>query len=495
VVTAINGAGTGVSAAAVQVSPGQYKLQLTAKTSGVANDVSVAADAFTGIGTLASTAVASDASITIGSGPGAYSVTSSTNQVSSVLPGVTLSLKSTGAATVTISQDAEKLADSVKAMVDALNPVVDEIKSLTSFDTQAVKGSLLLGNFTLRTLQSKIVSSVISQVSVSALTSGANAGVSVTSSGSYTFDRAKFLEAYADDPDAVAALFTRGGTSAGAPAGTSVSLQGSSDRTRAGTYSVTLDAAPEKAERVGTQVGGGPITLAETIEVTVGTTSITHVAGAGDTFSEIADALNLKLAASSLGVEATVEGGALVLRSTGYGTGATFTVESDRAGVGSTGIANAIGVPLTDTGVNVAGKINGVAATGIGQFLVAGADDDDVAGLSLKIDATPADVPGLNTSFGTFTYVLGIGQRVASAANDSIDAVSGSITAAIQGRQTEITRLEAQIVEWDTRLEKRQVDLRKKFAAMERALGQAQAQSNWLAGQVASLNASFGSRR
>ena len=66
--------------------------------------------------------------------------------------------------------------------------------------------------------------------------------------------------------------------------------------------------------------------------------------------------------------------------------------------------------------------------------------------------------------------------------------LTGMITSAIQGRQSEVDSLGEQIADWDVRLAQRKQTLQTQFTNMEVALGQLKDQSNWLAGQLASLS-------
>ena len=104
VAAAINGAGVSASASAVKVSDGNWLLQLNSTTTGTANSLSLDASVFTGVGGLLETSAAQDAQITIGTGPGAYSVMASGNVFNDVLQGVTL----TATARVGHSGDGER---------------------------------------------------------------------------------------------------------------------------------------------------------------------------------------------------------------------------------------------------------------------------------------------------------------------------------------------------------------------------------------------------
>ena len=78
----------------MQVGANTYRLQLTSNTAGANNGENIDASAFNdNVGGFLTLTAAADAQVTVGSGPGSYTVTSSTNTVSGLLPGVTVNLK------------------------------------------------------------------------------------------------------------------------------------------------------------------------------------------------------------------------------------------------------------------------------------------------------------------------------------------------------------------------------------------------------------------
>lgn len=492
---AINAAKKGIAAAVVQVAPSTFRLQLSATASGVANDISIANDAFTGIGNLAATSTASNASITVGSGAGQYTVTSATNTISSLLPGVTLTIKNTGAATVNVARDTKSVADGVSAMVSAANTALTEIKNLTAVNTATGVGSVLTGSFALRTLQTKVITAVIDAVETSTLGSAGAAGLTTTKTGTLTFDRAKFEAAFAANAEEAANLFKAGGVATNPK----VAFQSASNATQVGDYDVVITQAATRAESLGNVTAGGVIAANETIQIRVGGatgTTVSYAATAGETLTSIADELNEKLAAANLGLALTVEGGALVARTTGYGAGSKFEVQTSVTGANQTGLSTpaAAGAWQEYIGVDVDGTINGIDSTGSGQLLVAPADDTSLAGLTLKITATAADVL-LSTNFGSFGYRPGVAKRLAMVGHGAVDSVSGTLSTLIEGRESEIERLDDRIDRWDVQLERREATLRRRFTAMETALQRSQGQSQWLAGQIAGMQANSASRR
>jgi flagellar hook-associated protein 2 len=102
--------------------------------------------------------------------------------------------------------------------------------------------------------------------------------------------------------------------------------------------------------------------------------------------------------------------------------------------------------------------------------------------------ADPAGVQARMTTDGT-----GFAARVKSVAGAASNAVDGTVTSAITGRNEAIRRLDDSISSWDLRLELRRTALTRQFTALESALSQMNSQSSWLSGQINSLSAGEGS--
>jgi flagellar hook-associated protein 2 len=207
VARAINAADAGVVATAVQTSPGQYRLQLSAKESGAANVFTVS-----GVGLDGSAVVTqgSDASITVGTGPGAYTISSATNTFGDVMPGLSFTAVALGQATVSVATDGEALADAVDALVKAMNDVHAFIADRSKYDQASKKGGAFLGESMPAMLRTKLANALIDPVTGSALV-GKDLGIETDRTGKVSFDRAKFLAAHADDPAAVESFFGANG--------------------------------------------------------------------------------------------------------------------------------------------------------------------------------------------------------------------------------------------------------------------------------------------
>jgi flagellar hook-associated protein 2 len=133
---AINASGGDVSATIVNTgaATNPYELLLASKKSGAANAITItnnlAADNGGAVKPLLTTTgqAAADASVTLGSGAGALTVSSPTNVVNGLISGVTLNLvaaNSTTPVTLTVANDTTAATKAVQAFVDAYNTFTD----------------------------------------------------------------------------------------------------------------------------------------------------------------------------------------------------------------------------------------------------------------------------------------------------------------------------------------------------------------------------------
>jgi flagellar hook-associated protein 2 len=208
VVAAINGTSDAAyTASAVQIEPGKYTLQLTAKETGL----STAFTSPTGIdklGTAVATTVGSDAELLVGTDV-TYSIKSASNTFADVLPGVTVTAtrkQAVGDPPVTISlkSDAEGIAAKVQALVDNANVALTEIASQTRPKSGETAAGVLVGDSAMRKLSQDILGAVSAGANGLSLN---DVGVGLDRSGKLTFDKTKFVDAYKADPVKTQAYF------------------------------------------------------------------------------------------------------------------------------------------------------------------------------------------------------------------------------------------------------------------------------------------------
>jgi flagellar hook-associated protein 2 len=479
VVQAINSAGVGFSASAVQTSSG-YELELTANSTGAASDITVSPSAFSSssLGNLITAAAGQDAVVNLGSASGPE-VTSSTNTFSGLLPGVDVTLESVSSSpvTVTVSGDAAAEAQKVQNLVDAANSVLSDIQKYAGYDASTKTAGPLMTSGLLQGLTQQILSIVAQAGQGTPLGSAMAAGLGLTSDGNYTqlsFNQTAFENAYSSNPSAVQALFAQGGTFAPSSSAYSgeVSLVSAGTGTVPGSYSVVITHSASQAVDTGTALSSGTVSAAETLTIAMGGKSVQFSTFAGESLSQIASGLNQAFqgAGMALGAQVTSSGTQLQIVSDSYGSSQSFTVSSSNTASGTTGLSG------TFTGSDVAGTIDGQAATGNGQFLTA-ASGSPLDGMVLQVT-----VPGItsSTNIGTFTYSQGLAGSYAQLANSMANPVTGQIGYLISGLQHDSESLNPEISFYQQIASNEQQMLNQEFTALLGMVSSLHNQSSFL---------------
>jgi flagellar hook-associated protein 2 len=246
-------------------------------------------------------------------------------------------------------------------------------------------------------------------------------------------------------------------------------------------------------------LGGATVAAGQDASITLGADTI-H--SATNTFSGVIP-----------GVDLTVSSAAV-------GTSVDVTVAKDTASVKDAvkSLVDAINATLTQidslTAYNSTTKTSGPLAgdTGVRALrnellnAIYPADGTSIADVGIQTDrygklvfdenvfasAYAADPARVAAKF-TSGAVDGFAARVAAVADAASNKYTGTITAAINGRGSTITRIQASIDAWDLRLDLRRTTLQRTFTALETALSQMNSQSSWLTSQLSALGNSQGS--
>ncbi len=491
-VSNINAAGTGISASAIQTSSGQYVLQLSSSTTGTNANLSVDTSAFaaSSLGTMDTATAGANAEIQLG-GTGGYTLSSQNDTFTGLLPGLSVQVAATTTSpvTVTVQPDAKAVAASVSSMVSAANTVLSDIQKYAGYDAQTKKGGPLMGSPMLENLSNQILSVFGTTTGTSTLGNAQNVGITLNN-GQLAFNQSTFESAFSANPTQVANLFDQGG--AFAPSSSTyagdVSFSYASSTTQPGSYAVTVSHSATQATDLGAVLSSGTVSAAETLTITSGGSSVNYATTAGESLSSIATGINAALAGAGLSLSAQVtnSGQQLELTSSAYGSAASFSVTSTSTASGTTGLAGSTaGTPATFSGTDVVGTINGVAATGTGQFLSAPTSDPTLAGLSLQVTASGITS---STNLGTFTYQPGVAQAAVSLANSMTDPVNGAITTMAQGLTNEATGLNTQISFEQMLANQEQKSLQQEFSNLEVTLGTLKNQGAALASALSQLS-------
>ncbi|WP_413508099.1 flagellar filament capping protein FliD [Serratia proteamaculans] len=231
---AINNAKAGVNASIMRVGDNDYQLALSSTSTGEKSTISVQVnnddklgkilnyDAVTNTGAMKQTVAGQDAEIKVNGTP----IKRSTNSIADALQGVTIDLKTTTKKdepqNLVISTDKTGTADKIKDWVDNYNSLLDTFNSLTKYtpvktgEAQNAKNGALLGDNTLRGIQSSIKSALSAAQDNPELKGLGNLGISTnTKTGKLEIDSTKLNKAIDEKPAQVANFFAGNGKNTG----------------------------------------------------------------------------------------------------------------------------------------------------------------------------------------------------------------------------------------------------------------------------------------
>nr|WP_024964903.1 flagellar filament capping protein FliD [Pantoea sp. IMH] len=226
---AINKADAGVTASIIKTGEGAYRLSMTSTKTGEDNAMTVSVSGDSALesylassgGNLTESVPAQNAKLTVNN----VAIESSSNNISDALEGITLNLSdiTSGNQSLTVSQDTSKASSAVSAWVDAYNKLQDTFSSLTKYtavdagtETQDSSNGALLGDSTLRTIQTQLKGLLNNNGSTSAYKTLAQIGVtSNPSTGKLELDQTKLDAALAKDPDGVKEMIVGDGKTTG----------------------------------------------------------------------------------------------------------------------------------------------------------------------------------------------------------------------------------------------------------------------------------------
>lgn len=429
---------------------------------------------------------AQDAVIRVGN----LTLSRTSNTVADAIQGVTLSLikaSSTETVDVTVSAQTGAIKTMVKDFVSAYNEVMKNLNDQLSFDPKIGTAKPLLGESTALNLKRQLQTLVTSQVpGASPVVNGlGKLGVSSNkSNGQLSLDEGQLEAMLSSRRQDVARLLV----GLGVASHSAIEYVGKTSATQPGTYAVEILSPPAKAAVTGgTAVPSGGIAQSETLTVSLYTNatnpsdsplSTTVSLPAGSTISAIVNAINSALAAKGIAASASNTGGKVTITASRYGANYKLVVFSNRADDGNqSGIGT---TPLTSTGADVAGRINGHKATGLGETLTSASGFAE-SGLTVKAAVATAG------SYGTVTVSSGIADRMVSLLDAAIGA-KGTIQTRTDGLSKSLADLDADIARQTKRLATIESQYRARFERLETLLAQFQTQSQALSSALSSLD-------
>ncbi len=409
-------------------------------------------------------------------------VSKTSNTVSDVIPGVTLTLSkvTTSAATLTVARDTATVSSSITGFVKAYNDLAGTLKNLSAYDATSQKGAILLGDSTVRSLQSQLRSMLNTPVTGTSgnLTTLSDVGVSFKKDGTLELNQTKLDSVMASNFSDIASLFS----SVGKATDSLVSFNSATSSTKAGSYAVNVSQLATQGKAIGSAAVGNLTIDGTNDELTLsvdGTSaSITLSAGtytAATLAAELQSKINSASALSTAGISVAVtqSAGVLTITSASYGSSSVVDI------TGGDGASNLLGTPAETTGVNATGSIGGVSATGSGQILTVSSGDPQ--GLSIAV------VGGALGARGTLNYSIGYASTLKNWAASSV-ASDGILTSRTDGIGKTITDIGKRRIELEARLVNVEKRYRAQFTALDLMLSNMNKTSTYLTQQIDQLS-------
>ncbi len=461
----------------------------------------VAGQTFTVDGFVPNVQQAANAALTLGSGSGALTVESASNQIDNVITGVTLNLlgaDSTKDVTLTVSNDTEKASKAIQGFVDSYNELLKFIDEQVRYDPETKKAGILLGNRSVTTIQEDVRRAVTDSVAgVNPLANRLSAlGITVSSQGRLELNASK-LESVLNGQVAgvtvqdVRRLFALSGTSTNS----GIQFAAGSALTKASTNPIQVDltqAAEQAAITASNALAASTVidNTNDTITFTVdGKTSSTITLASGTyTRANLAQELQAKINGNAelagRQVSVSVLSDKLAITSNLYG----YTSEV-KVGTGTAVSALGFAGTENDRGQDVVGKflVDGVAETavGTGQFLQGSSTNKTTADLQVRVTLSSSQIQ--EAAEGSLSVTRGVASKVDALLSNLLDSASGRLKTINDSFKRNIDDVQKAIDKQDAIIKARQQALLRQFVALESTVSNLQSAGNFLGAQQLSL--------
>lgn len=409
--------------------------------------------------------------------------TRSSNTISDVISGVTFTLlKDAGSPTtqITISSNLDAIKGNIKTFVDQYNQLVRSVKDLASYDPETKTGGPLFGDVTVQNVLDSVTQRVTDAISglSGPYVALSQVGITLDQTGMLNMNDSELSRALETNLADVEKLFR----AIGVATNSSVSYVSSTEKTRPSTsagYAIYItQAATQATLTAGMQHTADDNPNVETLTFTgaqFGGGGYTLFLDPNSTLDDIVSKINANSTISAV-LTASNVGGRLTLTAKQYGSAYSFTVVSSQpAANNNSGIGN---TPVDAIGLDVAGTINGEAATGKGQFLTGNTGNPNTEGLQIRVTST------VTGSLGTLTFTKGAANLIKEYAAGSTDFISGTLTLYARAMDEQVSEIGEEIAALQERIKNEESRMRAEFAAMESAVAKIRAASSGLASLI-----------
>ncbi|UJP02694.1 MAG: flagellar filament capping protein FliD [Nitrosomonas sp.] len=491
---AINQANAGVTASIVNDGTGN-RLVVASQDTGLSNALKITAtdtdgnntdnaglsqlvyDASTGGTTnLTQTMAASNATLVIDG----ISISKASNNITDAIEGVTLNLLKANpgtTSTLNLSRDTAGIQNVVSSFVKSFNDLNKTIVGLSKYDAATKQASILTGDSTVRSIQTRIRSAISDPLTTAGggLSMLSEVGISFQSDGTLQFDSSKLSNVLSDPTKDISTLFA----SVGKTSDSLVSFTSATSDTVNGKYSLNISRVATQGTTIGDTAAALTINagINDSLNLTVdgvnaniklasGTYTATSLA------AEIQSKINGASALSSAGIKVAVSesAGKLAITSNRYGSASAVSI------TGGNGKSDLFGTPVETAGVDVAGTINGIAATGSGQTLTGTGESN---GLVLNVTGSSTG------DRGEIDFAQGFAAKLNTLVGDMLDGQL--IDSRIDGINSSIKDIGSQRDALNQRLADTEKRIRAQFTALDTTIASMTQTSNFLQQQLSKL--------
>jgi flagellar hook-associated protein 2 len=419
-------------------------------------------------------------------------VTSNSMDVTGAVEGLTISVKDTGSSTLNVTRDTGSVSTAINNFVKAYNTLNSTISSLTAYNADTKASGALQGDSTARGVQTQLRAALGKAVQGlgGGLTTLSQVGIAFQKDGSLAVDSGKLSTAMSTNYDDIAGLFA----AVGKATDSLISVSSNSTKTQAGNYAVNITQMAtqgllktDNALAASTTIAANTtwtVTLNQTDPVTA--SKVQNIAIPAGTYDQKGLAAMLRaaingdtdFAGSGDTVETSVDGdGKLSISSSKYGDTSNIAIAS----VTGTRFEDLFGAATPVKGLNVAGTIGGLAATGNGQTLTAMAGSA-VEGLQLAVTG------GTAGDRGTISFSQGYAFQLNTLAASFI-GTDGMVTGKTTGLNNTVKSIQKQTDAFNTRLTAIEARYRAQFTALDTMLSSMQTTQSYLTQQLAAIAA------
>ena len=379
-------------------------------------------------GSLTQTQAAQSAEIVVNG----LAITRETNVVTEVIAGVTLNLTSANPdqnISLNFSADTASVVTKVQSFVDAFNELKVITDELTAFNAETGETGILLGDSTLRNINTKIrneMNSVVAGIVDSNFRTLAEVGIRTNQDNGFLLelDTTALNNAITENSDAIVSLFATN-TSNSDPL---IEVVNTGFNTQPGAYDIELTQVATQGKYEGEALASldSPIVIDDdndTFVVSVNGTDSETISIAQTTYTSgaalaqelqvrINNDANIEDSGDTITVSYNVTAQRLEFLSGEYGSDSSISFSSqDTNTEAQLGFGSSIGT--VSAGLDVKGTINGEAATGNGQYLRASdgalsAKPGFVSGAFLSDVNLPLTITSTEVSDGDYDFKINV---------------------------------------------------------------------------------------